>query len=131
MQEHTMKTTSTCYTVVWPEHHIVKAGITTGRRWRDFLTRGARLHQLAIFAIPDWRDAHQLEADLHRHFATHGALAFPTRADSVWLLGRLGGHCETYRLDDLAALDTAPQPAATALRVITAADYYQPTEATP
>lgn len=115
----------TVYLVTWPDRLIVKAGITSGRRrWMAFLARGAVLYRLAILDFADWRTALGYEAALHAHFRATCPFAFDTREESVELLGRLGGHCETYQLAVWQQLIDAPQPPDQA-RVWTARDYYR------
>jgi hypothetical protein len=126
------RTTETTYLVVWPDHMIVKAGVTNGRRWANFLSRGAVLYRLAIFEFADWRLAMAHETELDNYFGSHCDPAFATREDSIQLIGGLGGYREMHRLENWDVLRRAPAPGPRA-RLWTAHDYYAtpplPTEA--
>lgn len=113
------------YLVVWPDHMIAKAGITNGRRWRDFVGTGALVYRLATFDFEDWRHALDYENELHAYFGERCPTAFASRDDSRWLIGRLGGHLETYQLQTWHDLIEAP-PAPPLARLTSHGDYYTP-----
>lgn len=113
------------YVVGWPEHRIVKAGYTSQARWRSFYHRGATVHQLSLF--DGWRPALAYESELHDWLRHRAPLAFASKEESRWLLGGLGGNCETYRLDDLAILRDLPQPDPSRLLPNPSSAYYATT----
>jgi hypothetical protein len=100
-------TTHRVYVVTWPG--LVKVGVTNGRRWRTFTSRGATLHRLLTFT--NGAAAYEYEERAHRYLSTVAYPAFIHRAQAVALLGNNGaGWMETYRLPSTDLLKHLPDP---------------------
>lgn len=86
------------YVVVWDDARIVKAGYTTGKRWRKFEGRGARLVALYDHGT-DQGAAFAHEDSLHRLFRLLLSPAFYHRTQAVQTLGGTGdGWTECFDL---------------------------------
>lgn len=89
------------YLVTWPDHLIIKAGVTDCARWRNFVARGALLLDARLDLRP-WR----LETDLERCLSDRLPRAFRVREDAApWLGNRGGGYLECYRAPSGEALE--------------------------
>lgn len=85
------------YLVVWDAEGIVKAGVTTRKRWRTFVTRGARL--VKLYRVPTYVEMFDLETQFDLDLCHNGPRAFESSADAVPYLGnRGGGYMECYRI---------------------------------
>lgn len=91
------------YIVAWPELRIVKAGLTSRRRWKVFQYRGARVVDINLHA--DIVEAIDHETALDDYFACHGVNPWPTRQEAKATLGKGGGgFLECYRLHESLSL---------------------------
>lgn len=87
------------YLVHWPELNVMKAGISTQKRWRAFLQRGAEVVDLVEFE--DYADASAFESVVLKGISLRGQRAFGSAVEAIpYLGGNGGGYCECYLLTE-------------------------------
>lgn len=93
------KTRPTVYAVIFEDVRVLKVGISSGQRWRNFVARGATV--LALEPFDDIEDARVFERRNHDHLASTLERGFATADDASPYIGiGGGGWTETYAVPE-------------------------------
>lgn len=85
------------YLVHWPEISVMKAGISTRKRWRAFLQRGAVVVDLVEF--DDYFEASAFESVAVEGLRTLGPYGFSSAEEAApYLGGNGGGYRECFKI---------------------------------
>lgn len=89
------------YVAWWPQHSVVKVGVTVRKRWRTFEIRGAQM--VLIVDCDSWRTSDGIESDVHAILRRSLPRAFAAKCElsESLLATHSRGYLECYHTDDV------------------------------